>query len=146
MLGTGITLVEKVWCLLLGRVICGFARGFFNIAVTRFQEEYIPPHLYSMLGPTFAVSCTVGSYVATISGLLLPPDTSSEKTLEHVTIWRYIFGFPLVPLVIALLVHFILIKHEPPKFYLMRDEDEKAEQVIKQIYHTETDDDAKLIS
>jgi MFS family permease len=104
MIGTSITLVERVWCLLLGRVICGIARGFFNIAVTRMQEEFIPPHLYSTLGPSYPVSCTLGTFLATCSGLLLPPDSSSQKTLQAVTIWRYIFGFPLIPLALAMVL------------------------------------------
>ena len=89
------------------------------VAVPRFVEEYIPPHLFSTLSPVFNLAKAIGNLVAVLSGLLLPPDTSSQATLAACTTWYYVFGFPIILLLPVLVLLLFAIPIESPKFYLI---------------------------
>jgi len=86
-------------------------------------EEYVPPHLFSTLAPIFTVAQAVGNLLAVLGGLLLPPDDASSKELLGVTVWRYLFAFPAIPLILVLIHLLVNITGESPKFLLMHGED-----------------------
>jgi MFS family permease len=76
--GSAINLVFNIYALIGGRLIFGIGSGFLTVAGPRFMEEYIPPQTYSTMGPIFVSCMPLGSFIAVLGGLLLPPDTSSE--------------------------------------------------------------------
>jgi len=104
------------------------------VVVPRFVEEYVPPHLFATLAPFFTVASAVGNLVANLGGLLLPPDDASSEELLEVTEWRYLFAFPLIPLVL-LIVHLLVnIKRESPKFLLCCGKEEEFHEAVCRIY------------
>ena len=81
MLGTGLSLIENVWVLLTARVIEGLAYGFLCVAIPRYQEEVVPPHLTSSLQPAFVVAQAFGCLASAFLAYCLPPDDSDIATL-----------------------------------------------------------------
>lgn len=90
----------------------------------RLVEEYIPLHMYSSFSPLFTAFSMTGSLFATIFGIILPPDGSSNKVYDDSNSWRILFGFPAVLIVILLMYFLFVIKTESPKFYLMKGTEE----------------------
>jgi hypothetical protein len=60
--------------------------------VPRFIEEYVPPHLYSLLAPIWSVASGLGQLIAVFGGMILPPDSSPKEELANSEMWRYLFG------------------------------------------------------
>jgi len=67
-----------------------------SVAVPRFVEEYVPLHLFSSFAPIFTAFSMLGSLIATIFGIILPPDGSSTQVYLDSYTWRILFGFPSV--------------------------------------------------
>ena len=40
--GVGLTLIENFYCLIIGRIIQGYASGLQTVATPRMIEEYVP--------------------------------------------------------------------------------------------------------
>jgi len=112
----------------------GVAFGLQCVAIPRYVEEYVPPHLFSTLAPLFTVAQAVGNLLAVLGGLLLPPDDASEEELLSVTLWRYLFAFPVIPLLFVLIHLLVNITGESPKFLLMQGKDKEFHDAVCKIY------------
>jgi len=99
------------------------------------MEEYVPPHLYSTVAPCFSVCSGIGNLLAVLGGLLLPPDDASSEELLDVSVWRFLFAFPLVPLTLVLIHLLVNIRGESPKFLLMQEgKDKEFHDAVCKIY------------
>jgi len=94
------------------------------------MEEYVPPHLYSTLAPFFSITWAIGNLLAVLGGLLLPPDDASSEELLDVTVWRYLFAFPAIPLILCLIHLLVNIRGESPKFLLMQGKDKEFHEAV----------------
>lgn len=92
----------------------------------------------SIFGPFIAGSAALGLMVAILTGVFLPKDKSKE--LEHDDTWRYLFGFPLVLLVLQLIVTFTYYKEDKIKFCVNSGKYEEAERFIQKAYVLEGKD------
>jgi MFS family permease len=119
LVGTCLNFYINYYVFLVSRLIMGMSYGFSCIAIPRFTEEYVPPHLYSILSPVYIFSIQVGTISAVLSGLLLPPDKDKPDILRENQIYHYVFAFPLIPFSLCLLLMFLVIDTDSPKFYLV---------------------------
>ena len=61
------------WSLLSGRFLAGIGAGFNSVCINRFLEEYVPLVLYSTASPFNLFLGQIGSFIALLTGLMLPP-------------------------------------------------------------------------
>ena len=56
LIGVGISVIETIPTILVGRLIFGFACGIHSISVPRYMEEVIPNNIYPIFSPIFMCS------------------------------------------------------------------------------------------
>lgn len=52
-IGAGISLVENITAILIGRVVWGYGVGALSVNISRYVEETVPPFLLVYFGPIF---------------------------------------------------------------------------------------------
>ena len=64
-------------------------------------------------------------------GAILPPDDASEEELKANTSWRYIFAVQPLMYIITIVLFFVFVRMDTPRFYISTNQDEKAKLAIK---------------
>ena len=67
------------------------------------------------------------------------PDETDLEGLRTTGYWRVFQGFPIVFCIIALILLTFVVKHEPPKYLIANNEDQRALESIKASYHRDED-------
>ncbi|CDW74001.1 sugar transporter family protein [Stylonychia lemnae] len=133
-IGSGISLIENIPAILIGRTLFGFACGVQSVCIPRFIEETVPQHQYQVYS-TIATLCQgVGSLIAMAMGEGFQDDSDTEA-LKKSGFWRVIFGFPLVLYVVCIIGVQFYVKYESVKYCIFNDRREEAKKMIKNVYH-----------
>ena len=94
-MGTGITIYENFWAILIGRLIYGFSVGIIAIAMPRLMEETVPSYLVGFYGGLYCLSFATATLLAYALAVFLPKDSDKEALKEtHMT--QVCFGLPIV--------------------------------------------------
>ena len=80
-------------------------------------------------------SQNVGNLIAMFSGVLLPDDDDTAA-LKETNIWYYIYAFPLLFYLIMAVLMFTVVRHDSPKFSLVKKNKKECHAVLHQIYQT----------
>lgn len=118
--------------LLIGRFICGLTVGFNWTIVTLFIRETSPANLSGRTGGFFMVLFATGILTAYLLSLIMPTNVK-EKNQE----WRVIFAFPGIIAIIRAALFMFVFKLDTPRFYILKDQDESAQNVLRKIYKEE---------
>lgn len=94
-IGTGITIYENFWAIIIGRLIYGFSVGIIAIAMPRLMEETVPGYLTGFFGGLYCLSFATATLMAYACAVFLPKDTETELLAES-NIPNYIMGLPIV--------------------------------------------------
>lgn len=137
--GVGLTMIQNIECLLLGRVIYGTAVGIISVAMPRYLEEIVPLRLYSICIGLYAVSMNLGTICALCSAVFLPPDNDKTALYNDQVVWRCIFAFPALLFTIQITGFLAFVKMDGPAYYLTKNRQELAEESFNKIYKTEGD-------
>lgn len=81
-LGAGITIYQRFWAIMLGRLIYGFSCGFIAISMPRTMEETIPNEYIGMFGGMYCLSFASATMIAYFMAYFLPPQ-DDEKALAE---------------------------------------------------------------
>lgn len=118
-MGTAITIYQKYWAIILGRLIYGYSVGIIAIAMPRLMEETVPGKLTGFFGGLYCLSFATATLIAYALAVFLPPDTDTEAIAEsHVT--QVIFGLPIFFYVIQLILQFTYFTNDSVKFMLLK--------------------------
>jgi MFS family permease len=71
-LGSAITLIADVWCIIIGRFLQGVCSGIFVSVGPRMIDETVPQHLLSHFGSYTSVYIASGQMIVQLLGLGLP--------------------------------------------------------------------------
>ena len=123
--GIGITMVEALWSFLLGRFIFGFGAGTFSVISPMFISEICPPELTGPLGIINQFMVCFGILLSYIVGIIFVPYPGNLEKANS-KIWRLVFGFPLIFIVIQVLLLLFVFRLDSPKYYRQKREEEKA--------------------
>ena len=72
--GTGITIVQNFWAIIIGRLFYGFSVGIIAIAMPRLMEETVPSNLNGAYGGLYCLSFAFATLLAYALAVFLPPD------------------------------------------------------------------------
>ncbi|WVQ77677.1 hypothetical protein IAR50_007367 [Cryptococcus sp. DSM 104548] len=107
-----------------GRSLCGVAVGGITGTVPAYISEQSVPSIRGRLTGLFEIAYQIGSLV----GFWVNYGVSQHIDLASDVSWRLPMGIQLIPAVILLAGTFFL--RESPLFYMKKDEDEKALEVL----------------
>lgn len=124
-----------MWFMLAGRILMGISMGFYAGCSGRVIEEFTPPQLYG-LAMTILMFLQQGiiSLLIIIAGAGMP-DEDDLQGLKTTQYWRVFIGFPVAFVFIALLMLYLVIKHETPKYLLSIGDEAGALKAIQYTYH-----------
>ena len=71
-------------------------------------------------------------------GSVLPPE-DDEEALKETQTWRIVFLLQPTVCLVAMVLFFVFVRLNPPKFYLLTGQEQKARQAIEKIYITNGD-------
>ena len=132
-IGTGITIYENVWAIIIGRLIYGLSVGIIAIAMPRLMEETVPSNLVGAYGGLYCLSFATATLLAYALAVFLPKDTETDALKEtHIT--QVVFGLPIVFYVLQLILQFTYFTRDSVKFLLLAGEKYEAEEEIRRIY------------
>lgn len=116
--GSSITMIENWWVFLFAKFIVGAAIGITGVVVARYIEEYVP---LAWFGTSQAISLAAlqsGFFIATLMGLILPPD-EDEEALEDDKSWRLIFALQPMLYILSIILFYIFVGADPPRYYII---------------------------
>ena len=144
--GTGITIYENFWAILIGRLIYGFSVGIIAIAMPRLMEETVPSSLVGFYGGLYCLSFATATLLAYALAVFLPKDSDIEA-LKETKMTYVIFGLPIVFYILQLLLQFTYFSNDSIKFLLIGGHNDIAESEIKKVYvGVDTDGAASLVA
>lgn len=124
------------WMLTISRLISGFGCGVSLCATSRIIEEYVPLAMYATASPFNIFIGQLGSFLALMSAVVLPPDDATPEEWMDSQSWHYIFGFSFVWIAIGMLGFLLFVRHDTPKYYITTGQEDNAVKAIHSIYTT----------
>ena len=132
LIGSGVSMIENMASIWIGRFIYGFSCGIFSVLVPLFINEVAPLELAGSLGAVNQFMVTFGSLVATLVALPVPdPGSEAEATSNY---WRIMFGVPVIVAAVQALLFFCVFRTETPRFLLSRGREESTRGILGQLY------------
>jgi len=80
--GSMLTFIINWYVFLLAKTICGINYGMTGVVMARMIEEYVPTAYYGVCAAIGILSIQAGIFLASLTGLVLPPDTDTEALKE----------------------------------------------------------------
>lgn len=135
-IGTGLTLIETLPCLLIGRLLCGMTVGVNSILVGLYIREICPLELSDVFGSFGNFTLNIGILVCFLLGLncLSPEELDAGEKNNW---WRLMFGIPIVICMIRSLFILIFFNYDSPIYLLSNNENDAAMIIIKNLYKPE---------
>ncbi|KAK7253024.1 hypothetical protein RIF29_37404 [Crotalaria pallida] len=114
---------QKVWMLIVGRMLLGFGIGCANQSVPIYVSEVAPYKYRGALNMMFQLAITIGIFVANVLNYFFAKMKSGEG-------WRYSLGFAGVPAIMIIVGAFFL--PDSPSSLIERGQEDKAmKELIK---------------
>ncbi|XP_057756346.1 sugar carrier protein C-like [Arachis stenosperma] len=124
---------QKVWMLIVGRMLLGFGIGCANQSVPIYVSEVAPHKYRGALNMMFQLAITIGIFVANVLNCFFVTMNNGEG-------WRYSLGFAAVPAVMIVIGAIFL--PDSPSSLIERGKNEKAKQeLIKMRGTTDVDEE-----
>lgn len=120
--------------------LCFFGAGLVQVTSPRYIEEVVPINLYGFFMAMNMLSQNFAVFIGQLLAIILPPDDDYEA-LEANESYRFIVSSCGIFALISAVMVFTCVKHETVKFHIIRDEKEKALDIIK-LYSENGDPDA----
>ncbi|KAK7331318.1 hypothetical protein VNO77_25540 [Canavalia gladiata] len=114
---------QKVWMLIVGRLLLGFGIGCANQSVPIYVSEVAPYKYRGALNMMFQLAITIGIFVANVLNYLF-------ANMENGEGWRYSLGLAAVP-AIMIIVGAIFLPDSPSSLIERGLDDKAKEELIK---------------
>ena len=140
-IGTGMTLVEEIWTIIVGRFIHGFALSVFMGVSSRMTDETVPPHLIGFFGLYVNISYLFGVMLVMLFGLGLPQGAKiSDEELQADEFWRVCYGMPILCNILGVVLLLSFFKEES-LIYLVKEGIERREEALSLIKKIHLDEE-----
>ena len=133
--GASFTFIENWYVFLFAKFVVGASIGLMGVTVARFIEEYVP---LAWFGTSQAISLAflqAGIFLATILGAILPDDEDNEALKDNLT-YRIIFAVQPIMFILCIVLFYIFVRTDAPRFYIQRGQEDKAKAQIEKMYIT----------
>ena len=71
-IGAAITIYQRVWSIILGRLFYGFSVGMISVAMPRLMEETVPSKFVGFYGGLYCLSFAIATLIAFALAVFLP--------------------------------------------------------------------------
>lgn len=130
-IGASFTLVRTLATILIGRFICGFAAGIFQMCSIKSIFETVPEKHCGVFGSLTNIFLNFGGLFCVVLGMAVP---QNEEDYADDQMWRLSYAFPMVLSTLQIVLLLAVFKWEPIDFSIKAGQDEKALQFIAKVY------------
>lgn len=138
MIGVGISFVENVWVISLGRLLFGFGCGNLAVFIPKMIEETVPSNLIAPYGASTNIAIATGSLIPILLSAGFPGETDISN-LKKDKFYKLIILFPLFFQIIQLAFFALIYRLEPVKYLVKNNRSQRALRVIRKLYHRSSD-------
>lgn len=126
--------IQHVESFIIMRLIQGACIGMYTSIIPMVIAEISPLEITGSTGAFTQIFCSVGTTLAYLFYYILSVALSEERQNE---IWYYVFGLPLVALVVQTAMLLFVFPYETPKYYLLHHQKKEARELIAHLYKPE---------
>ena len=130
-MATGMTLVQNLWMIVIGKLIFSIAAGCILIASNVYLNESIPRHLSSLFGNLINFGIITAIFIELTFGLAFPDIDDEPEKAMNTQLWRVAYGFQVIPAFLSLLAWLFIHKYETPQFIVDKGKNEEAMRYLK---------------
>jgi MFS family permease len=95
-LGSGLSLVDNLYIISLGRLLYGVAIGIFSVCCPAFMNDLAPTELKGPLASITNIQMGLGMLAPFLFGLAIPEQKIlDEDSLYVQEYWRVVWAFPM---------------------------------------------------
>lgn len=123
--------ITEMASFIIMRIIQGACIGLYTSIVPIVIAEISPIEIMGTTGAFTQIFCSVGTTFAYLFYYILSITMKPENLSS---IWYYVFGFPLITLVLQTLILLFVFPYETPKYFLLHHQKSKARELIARIY------------
>lgn len=128
-------------CILVGRFLFGMSAGVFVSMCPVIIEHTVPgKFMDNGYGSSTNIAINLGVAVNMSLGLLIPLE---EEELATSQMWRFIYGLPIVFLLIGFLINLLYLTNDTVKHHVEHGELEIAQEEMGRIYPEMTEAEIK---
>jgi len=133
LVGVVLTIFESLPAIIVGRFIQGFVIGAELVMVPMYVAEMSPVEITGETGALYMLMSSAGTQLGFVVGFLMPSNLNDGK--EYM--WRILFGAAGLPNVIRLILLLFVFRKETPFYFIMKDNDTLATDILSKIYSQE---------
>lgn len=124
--------IPNTWTFGVSRLLAGAMGGFVTAIPPIYLNEVSPTSISGRTGTLVQIQITFGIIIPSIFSLALPTGGYSSSSLKD--LWMFIFGFPVVFMLLQFLLFLIIVKHESPIWSIKKGRLEEAKAFYRDIY------------
>jgi MFS family permease len=133
--GCGLTLIQNIYIVVVGRFLFGLAAGSFTVFVPSFINELTPTELKGPFGSATQLLVTFGILVSNLLGIPLPSENDLEKSdFIKYEYWRVLFALPIVFAIVQEVLLFTVFNYETPKYLKQIGKKDELQAIMNRIY------------
>lgn len=119
--------IQNMECFIIMRILQGACVGLYTSIVPIVIAEISPIEIMGTTGAFTQIFCSIGTTVAYLFYYLLSIGMEPQN-LD--TIWYYVWGLPLITVVIQTVILLFVFPYETPKYFLLHHQKSKARDLI----------------
>jgi len=131
LIGTLFTMVQSLFTLCLGRLICGISGGVLSVVMSISMNETVPKEMSGSFGAMTNLYIVVGLLFSAAMGGVLPTDPELYVADEN---WRIIYGIPAIISMVQIAVFLVHFTEEPLLFSIGKGDDVQAALMISKLF------------
>jgi SP family facilitated glucose transporter-like MFS transporter 1 len=117
-----VSLLKYFTTILIGRFFMGMCAGAFSVISPLFISEICPPQLSGPFGVINQFMVTFGIVVIYVLGIFIVPYDANVAEVLDSDSWRYLFGFPLIFVVVQVALLLFVFRADSAKYYSQKGE------------------------
>ena len=136
LIGILLTLLESINVMLAGRFLSGLCVGLHSAIVPLYVSEISPLQIKGKSGSFNQIQLCLGILIAFLFGFGLPDFSqgSISEEAEASQWWRFVLGFPLIPIIYRIFALWMLYDFDTPAYLVNNRRDKEAKLTLDRIY------------
>jgi len=137
-LGSSLTLVASLPCMIVGRVISGIVGGINTVSVAMYLVEMSPVAMAGATGSMSIIILEIMAFMSLVAGYVVPEERSGGIKDQ---VWRILLFIPAFLNIIRFILMKFVFSYETPSYLIEKKKAPEAMESLKSIYTSGVEDE-----
>ena len=137
-LGSSLTLVASLPCMIVGRVISGIVGGINTVSVAMYLVEMSPVAMTGVTGSMSIIILEIMAFMSLVAGYIVPEERSGGAKDQ---IWRILLFIPAFLNIIRFILMTFYFRYETPSYLIEKKMANEAMESLKSVYTSDVEDE-----